>query len=1121
MSTHPRAWASALAVTLTAACGGDSTAPPPGVTRLELSAEAVTMELGRSVQLHATPRDAMGASVAASVTWSSSDPAVVAVNGTGLITALAAGSSTVTATAQGVRATVPVEVLPFRADDAVVAVDSTEWSLVSDSAELAGGRYHFRRLSGSGATPFGIGSVIVGAQRGGFLRRVTSVDVVEDDVEMETDQALLEDLIAEGEFGFRGSLFDGSIGLSGNPPLVRLRTGELVRPRIRLGPIYVRSSSEAVRVGARTALAQGSLLDLQDFDLCAFLKKAGVGDCPGYVDEFKLATLSIDFDPDFDFGTTWNEDGDLTEFHGSASGQLRTKAEVAVGLKFAQTFKKEVTLLEVGRIVYIQLGAIPVVVHVEAEMKATFEATATVKGKLQGGLETDHTAEVGASWDDKQGWQATLTGTGQFTPIQPSVDDSTAFAGITLEANVTLTPDLNLKFYGIAGPLVGLGPYAHAKLTADTRDCGFDLSAGLEGKIGIALADFVSKALKNPDYSKKDTLATLPGKTWTCPVGNLEVIASTSGSNPDPDGYSITVDGNDYGALANNGSQDFFNLRLGVRSVALAGVANNCQVKGQNPRDITVTPSGTTTNFVVECVDTTGVGNLTVAVATSGPVPDPDGYTATVNGSQTVELPTNGAATLAGIAAGQVQVALSGLADNCTVMGPNPQSATLGNAQNLTLSFSVECTGGTLEVTTTTTGPFLPGYEMSLAVDDGQSAAIGSDETVSLTVIDGDRTVELQGLPGQCVTSSANPASVSVANGGVGKVTFQLDCPPGDLVVNVATNGDSTVTSYTVLLDGANARTVDAQGGSTTYSDVATGSHTLELQGTPGECTVLDDNPRSVTAPGTTQFTVDCGSGGGGDILIVDRAGLWTMRTDGTSPLLILPNQPGVLGPAFAAWKDASTIVVVGPGTWTVADDGTGLVKRSETGAYYVSLAPDGVKASHIDATEQLYVLSLTGGDPKPLFARRDSLVAFHSDWVPSGGEILFAGYREGSGPGQSLYKVSATRDTVSGPAPTPFAVPGTDLRSPRYSPDGTELAYTSRDDGELRVVPATGGSATTVAAYDFNCTCNTAWSPDGTALVFGGTVAGITGVYRVNRDGSDLTLLRAVSGSLVWVDWR
>jgi len=72
--------------------------------------------------------------------------------------------------------------------------------------------------------------------------------------------------------------------------------------------------------------------------------------------------------------------------------------------------------------------------------------------------------------------------------------------------------------------------------------------------------------------------------------GALEVSASTTGPDPDPDGYSVVVDADSAGVLAPNGSDTVGSLIPGTHSVQLAGVAANCLLSGENPRPVSIGP---------------------------------------------------------------------------------------------------------------------------------------------------------------------------------------------------------------------------------------------------------------------------------------------------------------------------------------------------------------------------------------------------------------------------------------------------------------------------------------------------------------------------------------------------
>src|SRR5207244_12343810 len=102
------------------------------------------------------------------------------------------------------------------------------------------------------------------------------------------------------------------------------------------------------------------------------------------------------------------------------------------------------------------------------------------------------------------------------------------------------------------------------------------------------------------------------------PSGNLKVTTSTTGSNLDPDGYTVTVDGTNSQSIATNSTGvTFTGIAAGSHDVVLSGVAANCSVSGGATQTATVTASQTATlPFCVTCSAITG--NLTVTTSTSG-----------------------------------------------------------------------------------------------------------------------------------------------------------------------------------------------------------------------------------------------------------------------------------------------------------------------------------------------------------------------------------------------------------------------------------------------------------------------------------------------------------------------
>ena len=92
-------------VVVVGSCGGDSggvTTPDPVIARIDVTAPVTTLSPGQTAQLSAVAKTSAGAVVAGSPSWSSSANAVATVNASGVVTAVAAGAVTITATRGGI-----------------------------------------------------------------------------------------------------------------------------------------------------------------------------------------------------------------------------------------------------------------------------------------------------------------------------------------------------------------------------------------------------------------------------------------------------------------------------------------------------------------------------------------------------------------------------------------------------------------------------------------------------------------------------------------------------------------------------------------------------------------------------------------------------------------------------------------------------------------------------------------------------------------------------------------------------------------------------------------------------------------------------------------------------------
>jgi hypothetical protein len=173
--------------------------------------------------------------------------------------------------------------------------------------------------------------------------------------------------------------------------------------------------------------------------------------------------------------------------------------------------------------------------------------------------------------------------------------------------------------------------------------------------------------------------------------GRIEVSVTTNGTDPDADGFSVTVDGRTARFVAPGGSVVLDSLSEGSHSVLLTGLAENCQVDGSNPRPVVVGPDGlANVSFDVRCARAT-TGGFTIQVGTVGAEADTDGYALAVAGAEIRGIGASGSETFTGLAAGVHLVTLKDVDEPCVVTGGNPQPFTVVPGKTVLVQLAVVC----------------------------------------------------------------------------------------------------------------------------------------------------------------------------------------------------------------------------------------------------------------------------------------------------------------------------------------------------------------------------------------------------------------------------------------------
>jgi hypothetical protein len=284
----------------------------------------------------------------------------------------------------------------------------------------------------------------------------------------------------------------------------------------------------------------------------------------------------------------------------------------------------------------------------------------------------------------------------------------------------------------------------------------------------------------------------------SCQATGASVTVTTTGLDVDTDGYRVTVEGIDRGAISTNGTM-LIRLDPGSRSFALTGLLASCAVDGTGSRLVTIVDGDVArVDFTVVCTARTGV--IGISVEASGSDVD-GGYGVSVDGAPEFSIELGGPAYVRDVRAGDHTVSLDA-PPNCTVEnGPQSIAVSTGGLvrDTVTVTFSVTCTevDGNVRITAPTTGVVPPstlyrvmhesfsywdypvGALTELGVlepNDALVANLGIYESGANYW----HVFSLQGVPSGCSVSNPDPRpnfGFAIPEDGVLEIEFKVACP--------------------------------------------------------------------------------------------------------------------------------------------------------------------------------------------------------------------------------------------------------------------------------------------------------------------------------------------------------
>ena len=355
----------------------------------------------------------------------------------------------------------------------VLVINHNESDLASTSEQLANGVYIFTY---NGNLPeIVIGDILIGEEGEGYLRKVVNVSVDGNTITTETVQATLEDVFEQATISIDTDISN---------------TSRMSNSNGKTSGVKVNYAAEGVRVSD-----DGWTYNFSNTEL--------FNDGPL---SLKVTNGSATFTPNFRFDTDY-ENGSATfmEFK-TENSNFNINCNLLLNASSSHTFSGEEEIVDTDKTINVLVGGIPVPVVINVKLVASLSGTIDAEFNATSGFNNDYTLNAGVKYDGS--WSNNFSMNQNFNAYPLEMEGV-----VGLSQNLTITPRVSLKFYGV------VGPYCEPEVTEDfalnvaspSLDWDSNVDVGMNLKLGVDIEVFSTTLVDvNDVISYQETIWNAP-----------------------------------------------------------------------------------------------------------------------------------------------------------------------------------------------------------------------------------------------------------------------------------------------------------------------------------------------------------------------------------------------------------------------------------------------------------------------------------------------------------------------------------------------------------------------------------------------------------------------------------